>query len=49
MLWIVAPPGLEHFFEAIGRPRRPADPVPRPFERPRDVVQIERAMGLNDT
>jgi quercetin dioxygenase-like cupin family protein len=49
MLWVVAPPGLEHFFEAIGRVRRPADPAPAPFERPADVVAIERRLGLNDT
>jgi len=49
MLWIVAPPGLERFFEAIGRPRERGMPAPTPFARPTDVVQIERAMGLNDT
>jgi quercetin dioxygenase-like cupin family protein len=49
MLWVVAPPGLERFFEAIGRPRRRGDPAPSPFERPADVVAIERALGLNDT
>jgi quercetin dioxygenase-like cupin family protein len=49
MLWVVAPPGLEHFFAAIGRPRRPGEPAPAPFERPPDVVAIERQMGLNDT
>ena len=49
MIWIVAPPGLERFFEAIGRPRQPGLPPPAPFERPADVVAIERALGLNDT
>src|SRR5262249_19766982 len=49
MLWVVAPPGLERFFEAIGRPRSPGDPAPAPFERPADVVAIERTMGMNDT
>jgi quercetin dioxygenase-like cupin family protein len=49
MLWIVSPPGLEHFFEAIGRPRRPGEPAPTPFPRPADVVAIERSLGLNDT
>jgi quercetin dioxygenase-like cupin family protein len=49
MLWVVSPPGLEHFFEAIGRPRAEGDPTPVPFERPTDVVGIERAMGMNDT
>lgn len=49
MIWIVAPPGLEHFFEAIGRPRQAGASAPTPFARPSDVVAIERAMGMNDT
>jgi quercetin dioxygenase-like cupin family protein len=49
MIWVVAPAGLEHFFAAIGRPRRPGEPAPAPFARPADVVAIERAMGMNDT
>ena len=49
MLWVVSPPGLEKFFAAIGRARRPGDPAPAPFARPTDVVAIERAMGMNDT
>src|SRR6266536_1585429 len=49
MLWVVSPPGLEHFFEAIGRPREAGAPAPPPFERPADVVAIERRMGLSYT
>jgi quercetin dioxygenase-like cupin family protein len=49
MLWVITPSGLEDFFEAIGRPRRPGEPAPPPFARPRDVVAVERAMGMNDT
>lgn len=49
MIWVVTPPGLERFFETIGRARRPGDPAPAPFARPADVVTIERAMGMNDT
>jgi hypothetical protein len=49
MIWIVTPPGLEKFFEAIGRPRDPGAPNPTPFERPADVVAIERTLGMNDT
>ncbi len=49
MLWVVTPPGLEKFFEAIGRPRESGAPAPPPFERPPDVVAVERAMGMNDT
>lgn len=49
MLWVISPPGLEGFFEAIGRPRRAGEPAPAPFARPEDVVAVERAMGMNDT
>ena len=49
MLWLISPPGLEHFFAAIGRPRRTGEGAPAPFARPQDVVGIERAMGMNDT
>jgi len=49
MLWVVSPPGLEKFFPAIGRPRRPGEPAPAPFARPTDVVAIERAMGMKGT
>jgi quercetin dioxygenase-like cupin family protein len=49
MLWVITPPGLETFFEAIGRPRRAGESAPAPFARPADVVAIERALGMNDT
>ena len=49
MLWIVSPPGLERFFEAIGQPRETGAEAPPPFERPADVVAIERRLGMNDT
>jgi quercetin dioxygenase-like cupin family protein len=49
MLWVVSPPGLEDFFAAIGRSRRPGEPAPPPFARPADVVAVERALGMNDT
>ena len=49
MLWVITPPGLEHFFRAIGRPRTPGEPAPAPFARPADVVAIERSLGMNDT
>jgi mannose-6-phosphate isomerase-like protein (cupin superfamily) len=49
MLWVVSPPGLENFFAAIGRPREAGTAMPAPFERPADVVAIERQMGMNDT
>lgn len=49
MLWVIAPPGLERFFEAIGRPRARGEAAPAPFARPADVVALERALGMNDT
>jgi quercetin dioxygenase-like cupin family protein len=48
LVWIVPPPGLEHFFEAIGRPRRAGEPA-GVVRAPADVVAIERSLGLNDT
>ncbi|MGH7279618.1 MAG: cupin domain-containing protein [Candidatus Rokuibacteriota bacterium] len=49
MLWVITPPGLEHFFATIGQPRRGGEPAPAPFARPADVVGIERSLGMNDT
>ncbi len=49
MLWVITPPGLEDFFQAIGRPRRVGEPAPAPFDRPTDVADIERGHGMNDT
>ena len=49
MLWVIAPPGLEDFFKAIGRPRSAGEPAPAPFARPADVVAVERRLGMNDT
>ena len=47
MLWVIAPPGLENFFAAIGRARAAGEPAPAPFARPADVVAIERSLGMN--
>ena len=49
LLWVISPPGLEDFFRTIGRPRAAGESDPRPFERPSDVVAIERRLGMNDT
>ncbi len=49
MLWLISPAGLEDFFGAIGRKRAPGEPAPAPFERPSDVVALERDLGMNDT
>jgi quercetin dioxygenase-like cupin family protein len=49
MLWVITPPGLEDFFAAIGRARTAGEPPPAPFERPANVVAVERALGMNNT
>jgi len=41
LVWIICPNGLEDFFEAIGRPRSPGEPVPPNFPRPENVLEIE--------
>ncbi|MBK20396.1 MAG: hypothetical protein CMM52_16320 [Rhodospirillaceae bacterium] len=49
MMWVIAPGGLEEFFATIGRERKAGDPAPAPFDRPTDVIAIERQMGMQDT
>ena len=41
LLWMIAPAGLEDWFRAVGRPRRPCEPLPPPFEQPADVSAIQ--------
>ena len=41
LVWIICPNGLEDFFEAVGRPRRPGEPAPANFARPDNVLEIE--------
>ena len=45
MTWTHLPPGLDDFFAAIGRPRRPGEPALEPFARPADVHAIEARTG----
>lgn len=40
-VWFIMPGGLDAFFEAIGRPRRPGDTTPAPFPRPENIAEIE--------
>lgn len=49
MMWVITPGGLEEFFATIGKERAPGDIAPEPFDRPTDVVAIERQMGMQDT
>jgi len=44
LLWFISPAGLEEWFRAIGKPRRPGDLQPPPFERPADVKAIQDRM-----
>lgn len=48
-LWVIGPAGLEDFFQSIGRPRGQDEAAPAPFDRPENVVAIERAMGFEGT
>jgi mannose-6-phosphate isomerase-like protein (cupin superfamily) len=41
LLWLIAPPGLEDWFRAIGRPRTAGDALPASFERPAHVEMIQ--------
>lgn len=44
IFWLFMPPGLEDWFEAIGRPRTPGEAAPAPFERPADVAEVQKQM-----
>ena len=44
LFWVFMPPGLEDWFNAIGRPRRAGESMPGPFERPADVTSILERM-----
>jgi mannose-6-phosphate isomerase-like protein (cupin superfamily) len=41
LFWYIAPPGLEDWFRAIGRPRHAGEPLPAPFDRPAIVEMIQ--------
>ena len=47
MVWVIAPAGLEEFFETIGRPREAGEPAPEPFARPVDTEEIDRRSGMD--
>ena len=44
MFWVFFPPGLEHWFNAIGRPRTPGEPMPAAFARPDNVSEVMQRM-----
>ncbi len=41
ILWVIFPPGLEDWFRAIGKPRKPGETEPPVFDRPDDVKDIQ--------
>ncbi|MEM6909622.1 MAG: cupin domain-containing protein [Pseudomonadota bacterium] len=46
MFWVYLPPGLEHWFYAIGRDRTPGEPMPEAFARPDNVEDIMQAQNF---
>lgn len=40
MFWVFFPPGLEDLFYAIGKDRKPGEPMPEAFERPNDIQDV---------
>ena len=44
LFWVFAPPGLEDWFNAIGRERRPGEAMPEPFDRPPNVAEVQERM-----
>jgi len=48
MTWTMAPPGLETYFRKIGRPRRPGEAAPAPFDPPKADDDIQRETGFGD-
>ena len=42
--WVFMPPGLEHWFHAIGKPRVMGEPMPEAFARPDDVADVQAAL-----
>jgi oxalate decarboxylase/phosphoglucose isomerase-like protein (cupin superfamily) len=44
LFWVFMPPGLEHWFRAIGRQREPGTPMPEAFDRPDNVEEVMEQM-----
>ncbi|HUG78949.1 MAG TPA: cupin domain-containing protein [Burkholderiales bacterium] len=44
LFWAIMPAGLEDWFQALGRPRTPGEPLPEPFDRPQNVEEIQHRM-----
>jgi len=48
MTWTITPPGLETYFRQIGRPRKPGEALPAPFDPPEAADEIQRETGFGD-
>ncbi|MFL2770549.1 MAG: cupin domain-containing protein [Rhodospirillaceae bacterium] len=44
LFWVFFPPALEHWFRAIGQPRKPGEEMPDKFPRPDNVGDIMEYM-----
>lgn len=44
LFWVFMPPGLEHWFRAIGRKREDGAAMPAAFDRPDNVEQVMEQM-----
>lgn len=44
LFWVFTPPGLEDWFNAIGRKRTPGEAMPDAFPRPDNVGEVMNAM-----
>ena len=44
LFWVFFPPGLENWFQAIGRARMPGEPRPAAFPRPDNVGAVMEQM-----
>lgn len=44
LFWVFMPPGLEHWFRAIGQPRESGQSMPEPFDRPANVEEVMEQM-----
>ncbi|MEP0392985.1 MAG: cupin domain-containing protein [Erythrobacter sp.] len=42
--WVFFPPGLENWFEAIGKVRQPGEEMPEAFDRPEGVEEVMEMM-----
>jgi quercetin dioxygenase-like cupin family protein len=44
LFWTIMPSGIEDWFQALGRPRKPGEATPAPFDRPENIEDLQRRM-----